>query len=437
MTIPVPVSCEVVVIGGGPAGSMAATYLAQAGHDVVLLEKQRHPRLVVGESLIPDFWKYCDEAGVSDAIINEGFIRKAGGTVDWHGETRNLAFKDFGFKRPALHVERGRFDELLIENAKRRGVKVFEEVSVQDADVDGEQGRARVRFRGMVDGSTGAMDCSYVVDATGQSALLSRQLGVRQLDDEFRFMSIWGYFDNSRYYAAGGAIHDHATVREIPPTTYVTSVPGTGDWGWCWHIPLRESTSVGFVLPMDTLKMVKERQISWEQYFMEVCNRLPRLMDLLREATLQKDSVRVIRDYSYRCTRVAGPGFYLVGDAAGFIDPIFSIGVVLGMYSARTAAWCISRSLKSPDRTLEMQALYSSQLMDRMELARTLALPQYELNGPASAGAKKGMQFLDANGKALARAASALTARSQHFHALVDEEPVDPPVAPPSIAKAI
>lgn len=429
MSISIPVSCDVVVVGGGPAGSLAATYLAQAGHDVVLLEKQKHPRLVVGESLIPDFWKYCDEAGVSEAIMKEGFIRKAGGTVDWHGATRNLAFKDFGFNRPALHVERARFDELLIENARRCGAQVFEEVSVQNADVDGEQDRARVYYRVPGDGITGEVACRYVVDATGQSALIGRQLGLRRMDDDFRFMSIWGYFDNSRYYGAGGAIHDHATVREIPPTTYVTSVPGTGDWGWCWHIPLRECTSVGFVLPMDTLKVVKERQVSWEQYFMEVCNRLPRLMDLLRDATLQKDSVRVIRDYSYRCDRVAGPGFYLVGDAAGFIDPIFSIGVVLGMYSARTAAWAISRSLKIPDRAAEMRAMYTSQLQDRMELARTLALPQYELNGPASDGARKGMQFLDANGKALARAASALTARSQHFQALVGEDP-DAAVAP-------
>lgn len=426
--VSIPGSCDVVVLGGGPAGSLAAIYLAQAGHDVVLLEKQKHPRLVVGESLIPDFWKYCDEAGITEDIEREGFIRKAGGTVDWHGETRNIAFRDFGYERPALHVERARFDELLIRNSARRGVRVFEDVAAQDADVDGAEARARVRYRHTLEGISGTIDCRYVVDATGQAALIGRQLGLRQMDDDFRFMSVWGYFDNSRYYAAGGAMHEHAAVREIPPTTYVTSVPDTGDWGWCWHIPLRACTSVGFVLPMDTLKVVKERQVPWEAYYLEVCNRLPRLMDLLRNATLQKDSVRVIRDYSYRCERVAGPGFYLIGDAAGFIDPIFSIGVVLGMYSARTAAWAISRSLKFPDRAAEMRAMYTSQLTDRMELARTLALPQYELNGPASAGARKGMQFLDAKGKALTRAASALTARSQHFQALVEGEsgPVSP-----------
>jgi hypothetical protein len=92
------------------------------------------------------------------------------------------------------------------------------------------------------------------------------------------------------------------------------------------------------------------------------------------------------------------------------------------MYSARTAAWAITRSLRNPDRAAELQAMYTSQLMSRMELARTLALPQYNLSGPASTGAKQAMRFIDAKGQALAKKASSLTARSQHFRALVDDD---------------
>ncbi|MGH2976729.1 MAG: FAD-dependent oxidoreductase, partial [Solirubrobacterales bacterium] len=102
----VPQSCDVVVIGGGPAGSLAATYLTGKGYSVALFEKEKHPRYQVGESLLPDVWKYCDAAGVSDAIAGEGFLRKAGGSVDWNGEMRRLSFSDFGYTRPALHVER-------------------------------------------------------------------------------------------------------------------------------------------------------------------------------------------------------------------------------------------------------------------------------------------------------------------------------------------
>src|SRR5882672_6981569 len=112
----IPTQCDVVVIGGGPAGSLAATYLCQAGYQVVLFDKQKHPRYQVGESLIPDFWKYCDEAGVSKKIVDEGFLPKAGGTVDWHGAIHRVAFKDFGYTRPALHIERDRFDLILLDH---------------------------------------------------------------------------------------------------------------------------------------------------------------------------------------------------------------------------------------------------------------------------------------------------------------------------------
>src|SRR5439155_24740628 len=111
----VPESCDVVVIGGGPAGSLAATYLTAKGYSVALFERTKHPQHAVGESLLPDVWKYCDSAGVTDAIAAEGFIRKAGGSVDWNGEMRRLSFSTFGYTRPALHVERDLFYHILLE----------------------------------------------------------------------------------------------------------------------------------------------------------------------------------------------------------------------------------------------------------------------------------------------------------------------------------
>jgi flavin-dependent dehydrogenase len=415
----VPAKCDVVVIGGGPSGSMTATYLQRAGYDVTLFDKQKHPRNAVGESLIPDFWKYCDEAKVTERILAEGFVRKAGGTVDWHGSTKQLAFKDFGYSRPALHVERDRLDEILLRHAAAQGTRVCEEVAVQAVQFDGEQG-ARLTYRAAGDDRSAEIACRVVVDASGQNSVVTRQLDLRVIDDDFRFMSVWGYFYDSKYIAPDGEMYEHSSVLSTPPTTYVSSVPGTGAWGWCWHIPLRKWTSVGLVLPIEAAKAVKGGTAAWESFLLEKCESMPRMKALLASARLAPASVSVIRDYSYTAKRVAGPGYFLVGDAAGFVDPIFSIGVVLAMYSAHGAAWAIDRSFRTPERAGHYRDLYESQLQSRMQLSRALALPKYEAGAKATLDAKQAMQFTDVNAKALIRAASALTARSEHFTALVD-----------------
>jgi flavin-dependent dehydrogenase len=416
-----PERCDVVVIGGGPAGSMTAAYLARAGYEVHLLEKQKHPRNTVGESLIPDFWKYCDEAKVTAKLEAEGFLRKAGGTVDWHGATSRLAFKDFGYTRPALHVERDRFDFILLEHAREVGAHVHEEVAVQN--VEFYEGGAWVHYR-PVEGKPAAgrprIACRFVVDASGQNSVLARQLQLRVIDEDFRFMSVWGYFYDSKYIAPDGEMHAAAEVATLPPTTYVSSVPGTGAWGWSWHIMLRKWTSVGLVLPVDAARDVKGTD-AWERYLLQKCESMPRLKALLEGARLAPDSVSVIRDYSYSAKQVAGPGYFLVGDAAGFVDPIFSVGVVLSFYSAQAAAWAIDRSLRAPARTAQNQAVYENQLQSRMQLSRALALPKYEAGSSATLAARQAMEFADANAQKLIRAASALTARSEHFHALVDQ----------------
>ena len=131
----IPGQCEVLVIGGGPAGSSVAALLAKRGVDVVLLEKASHPRPQVGESLIPHVWKYADQTGVSPLIEKEGFVAKAGGIAVWNGKIHRIAFAEFGFTRPALHVERDVFDELLLNHAESVGAKVFQQVTVREADL--------------------------------------------------------------------------------------------------------------------------------------------------------------------------------------------------------------------------------------------------------------------------------------------------------------
>ena len=176
----IPETCDVVVIGGGPAGSVAATSLAQKGWRVVLLEKQRHPRYTVGESLIPDFWKYLEEIGAADKIRAEGFIAKNGGMVNWQGQPKAHTFKDFGYTQPAMHVERDRFDEILLRHAASEGVQVFEEYNVRKVDLPPEeapQTPAQVSYRDLNTQREGTITCQYVVDASGQNAVPRSAVG--------------------------------------------------------------------------------------------------------------------------------------------------------------------------------------------------------------------------------------------------------------------
>lgn len=416
-----PSRCDVVVIGGGPAGSIAGTMLAQKGYDVVLIEKQKHPRYQVGESLIPDFWKYTDKIGATEKIEAEGFIAKAGGLINWKRQPRAHNFSDFGYSRPALHVERDRFDYILIDHARSEGVGVFEEVAVSSVDLNRDaDGYVTVSYKLNGKREIGSIACRYVLDASGQSAVISRQLGTRQIDPDFRFMSVWGYFKNSKYFSYDGVAYPAEKVREIPPTTYVTSLDETGDAGWCWHIKLRENTSVGLVMAMDVLREHKDSAESWESYFLRRLENLPVVCDLLKDAEYIEDSLHITRDYSYNVSEVAGPGYFLLGDASGFVDPIFSVGCVMSCYSAYAAVWAVDRCLKNPESEAQNQALYTKQLKGRIEIARSLALPRYSTQGETSELAKTALKLQRNDVQDLMQVVSTLTSRSDNYHKMVD-----------------
>src|SRR5438552_10348097 len=193
----IPVKADVVVIGGGPAGSTAANLLAQKGYEVVLLDRARHPRLTVGESVLPHVWKYVDAVGATKDIEQARFIQKAGGTTVWRGVIRQVSLADFGFRRPSLHVERDEFDEILLRVAQRRGVQVFEEVGARQVHLDTTA--KGVDYADRRCGEEGRINCRYIVDASGQGAVIAKQLGLRESDKDLRFMSIWGYYDDSAY----------------------------------------------------------------------------------------------------------------------------------------------------------------------------------------------------------------------------------------------
>ena len=409
-------NCDVCVIGGGPSGSTAAALLSSKGYEVTLLERAKHPRYAVGESLIPHFWRYVLQSGAHDAIANEGFIQKSGGTVSWGDTIRQMTFRDFGYTQPALHVERDCFDELLLKNAKAKGAMVLEECLVTSINVD-KPDSPSVKYTSLSDGEQHELQCRFVIDATGQKTLLSRQLDFWKLDEDFRFCSVWGYFKNSKYVASDGIAYSFENVVDIPPTTFVTSL---GEWGWSWHIPQRKSTSVGFVLPTSDFRKIRTDSGSMEQAFLRYCETTPILNRLLEHAVFCPGSARVIRDYSYQSSQLSVPGCFMIGDAAAFIDPIFSIGIVLGMYSATLSAWAIDRSLRDSNTADHSREIFDTQFGERLAMARALALPGYVENRQHHADVvRQQMKFQRGCEIDLISVVSTLTNRSTNFTSMV------------------
>jgi flavin-dependent dehydrogenase len=368
----IPAKADVVVIGGGPAGSTAANLLARKGYDVVLLDKVRHPRQTVGESVLPHVWNYLDLLGATKEIERANFIQKSGGTAVWRGVIRQMAIADFGFKRPSLHVERDEFDEILLRTAEHSGVRVFEEVSVRAAQLE-----AAGRGVTYVDRRSGAEEpgqirCRYLVDASGQAAVIANQLGIREFDKDLRFMSMWGYYDNSAYVAQGGVICPWEMRRKIKPTTLQL---GIGDWGWCWHIAQKEHTSVGLVLAPSQAAEFKASASTLEDRFDLACRRLPIVDELLRPASLVRGSALAIRDFAYRPVQLAGDGWFLAGDAAAFVDPINSAGVITACYIGFSASAAIDGCLRKPERSDYFANVFSTLVRQRLALFRLSALP--------------------------------------------------------------
>lgn len=365
----IPRQCDVVVIGGGPAGCVAASRLAQDGFSVVLLESAKHPRPNVGESLIPQFWRFTDLIGASAAIEAAGFIPKGGGLALWEGKLRQLKFSEFGYTRPGLHVERDDFDLILLNQTRANGAQVFEETAATKVAGDLEAPIVQYRTKG---NELGEIRTAYVVDASGQAAVLAKQLGIREYDPDIRFMSLWGYYEGGRYLTVEGGVHPFESRRTVGPATVVSTI---GDWGWVWHIVMREKVSVGIVLPPEKLQEFKAVRDTPEAKFQGLVDGSPIVGDLMRGARFQGEMFG-IRDYAYKPVKLAVGNCYLAGDAAAFVDPINSAGVVFGMFAGFASAWSIAGSLRSPARRNELRDRYCKLYGDRLALFRLLGLPE-------------------------------------------------------------
>jgi FAD-dependent halogenase len=329
---------DVAVVGGGPGGSTLASLVAMQGHRVVVLEKERFPRYQIGESLLPStVHGVCRLTGVADQLAGAGFTLKRGGTMRWgaNPEPWTFAFsvspKITGESSFAYQVERSKFDQILLDHARKLGADVREECAVTDIISDD----ARVRGVAYSDaaGQAHQIHAKYVVDASGnKSRIYKRAGGTRKYSDFFRSLALFGYFE-------GG--------KRLPPPNSGNILCAAFDSGWFWYIPLSPSlTSVGAVVRREEASRVQGDPEAALRSLIAEC---PMITDYLRDARRVTEGeygqLRVRKDYSYFNSRFWRPGMILIGDSACFVDPIFSSGVHLATYSALLGARSINSVL--------------------------------------------------------------------------------------------
>ena len=326
----------IIVIGGGPAGSCVSTLLARQGLDVVLLERERFPRPHVGESLLPASIPILHDLGVLDEVKRAGFTVKLGATMIWGADREPWSwhFSETNASNPhSYQVWRPEFDAILLNNARRAGVDVREGCQATGVMFDDAGAAVAVQCR-PADGSGGETElpAGYVVDASGQGGLLSRQLGLRQWDEFFRNLAVYGYYQGGERLPAP----DQGNIL-------IESQPA----GWLWHIPLRDGwASVGAVVDAETGQR-GIRELGTQRFLESQVAAAPRLAEMLASAQFVSGP-EVLRDWSYRCQSLHGPGYILVGDAGCFIDPLFSSGVHLALTSATLAAAAVTSALEDP-----------------------------------------------------------------------------------------
>lgn len=362
---------DVVVVGGGPAGATTAALVAEAGFDVLQLERETFPRFSVGESLIPATHDVLARLGMVEALQTSAFVKKY--SVQFIGasgrESAPFYFHetDPSPRSQTWQVVRSTFDQMMLDNARERGVEVHDGVAVREILFEPSADPARtpratgVRVR-TTEGSRN-IGARVVVDASGRRAMVSRALGLRRGDPRLRMAAIFTHFTGGR---RDPGIDEGATLI----------IQLAEQDGWVWYIPLPDDTvSVGVVAPIEHL--ISGRQGDPQQVFDEELARCPGVLPRLADAK-QTLPVKVLNDFSYRSTRAAGDGWALVGDALGFLDPMYSTGVLLALKSGELAGDAIVAALRADDPSAERLGVYGPTIDAGMDAFRKLVYAFYD-----------------------------------------------------------
>jgi len=323
-------SFDAVVIGGGPGGSSAATTIARAGGRILVLERTHFPRFAIGESLIPQVYRVLELLGCLDKVKSEGFSRKHGfNFLSQSGRLTPPYFFSQSMKDPKAatwSVERDRFDQLLLEHSESCGADVrfgckVTEVFFDDGAVVGLSYKDD-------DGKEHEVSSRVVVDASGRGCILARQMGLVERDPVLNQIALWRYVSGA--------------VRQVGQSEGNIVIALHKPHGWTWWIPMsNDVTSVGVVGTREWLSTHGDRP--HEQF--DSCIQSNPLLSEWTEKSEWMTDTSAVGDYSYSSSRLAGRGFVLVGDAGGFIDPVFSSGVWMAMSSGYLAGQAVADGL--------------------------------------------------------------------------------------------
>jgi flavin-dependent dehydrogenase len=355
---------DVIVIGGGPAGSTASTLIAQRGRKVVLFERERFPRFHIGESLIPETYWVLKRLGMLPKMQKSHFVKKY--SVQFvNSQGKESAPFYFWDNKPhecsqTWQVVRSEFDQMMLQNAREHGASAHEGVRVLDVLFEGERA-VGVLIR-EEDGTEREVRASAIVDASGQVGILQNRMGLRVWDPLLNKGAIWTYW--------------RGAYRDSGRDEGATMVLQTADRkGWFWYIPQHDDmVSVGVVAPFDEL--FKGRGPYAQTYEEEVA-KCPALKQRIASAT-RATGYFATKDYSYRATKVAGDGWVMIGDAFGFLDPLYSSGVLLALRSGEMAADAICEGLDKGDTSAAQLGKWGPAFNEGVDRMRRLVCEYYE-----------------------------------------------------------
>lgn len=370
----VPDSVDVVVIGGGPAGATAATLLAKDGKSVALFERDHFPRYHIGESLIPETFFVFEKLGLVPKMRSSSFVKKLG--VQFINQ-RGVLSEPFFFTEHKPHpssqtwqVRRSEFDTMLLGHARENGVQAFEGARVMEVLFEGDRA-VGVRVK-LEDDKEHEVRASVVVDASGQSSILMDRFGLRQWDPVLKKAALWTYWKGA--FRDSGPNQGSQVILQLKDKA-----------GWFWYIPLADDIiSVGVVAGVDYL--FKNREVSadrsdteayWGEIYQQEVARCPGLQPRIEKAE-RCDVYRVQKEYSYRSKQAAGDGWVLCGDAYGFLDPLYSSGVMLALTAGSKVADAISDGLAKGDTSGAQLGRWQPEFNRGMDRTRRLVCAYYD-----------------------------------------------------------